>query len=111
MAKELGWNAVYHRDEEGMHILRSVFPTAAADEMNFVLFSTSGVHGTYGTIEDIEVDKSTGATQCRLTFLIVRPRIVALQYGNCIVESSDDLEFLRRLRESSHKVVAQIGMP
>jgi hypothetical protein len=37
-----------------MAALRDFFPTGTANTMNFVLFSTSGVHGTYTTIEEIE---------------------------------------------------------
>ncbi len=38
---------------DSMAALREFFPNGA-DPMNFVLFSTSGVHGTYATIEEIE---------------------------------------------------------
>ena len=40
--------------EGGMGALRAMFPNAVATEMNFVLFSTSGVHGSYELIEDAE---------------------------------------------------------
>ena len=37
----------------GVRTLRSYFRSGEADPWNFVLFSTSGMHGTYTTIEDI----------------------------------------------------------
>ena len=40
--------------EGGMGALRAMFPNAVATEMNFVLFSTSGIHGSYELIEDAE---------------------------------------------------------
>lgn len=40
--------------------LRGMFPDAKADDMNFVLFSTSGVHGTYNTIEEAEKHLAPG---------------------------------------------------
>lgn len=42
------------RGADGMAALRLIFPTAQAGEMNFALFSTSGVHGSYALIEDSE---------------------------------------------------------
>ena len=41
-------------DSNGMEFLRTLFPDAEADYMNFCLFSTSGVHGSYVRIEDAE---------------------------------------------------------
>lgn len=107
----------------GMAGLRAMFPDAKANEMNFVLFSTSGVHGHYLTIEDVEAslmkygdDPDFGddepADWCgdTITFLIVHPRIVALRYGNARV-TLDDIPFLKKLRASSLAAVATIGTP
>lgn len=41
--------------DEGMVMLRQWFPEGACDEVNLVLFSTSGVHGSYTTIEEVAV--------------------------------------------------------
>lgn len=98
---------------EGLEALRMMFPDGEANEMNFVLFSTSGVHGSYNTIEDAEAhlecedEDSSG----EVTFLIVHPRIVSLRYGNCTPQNKDDIEYLKQLRENSMKVIARIGMP
>lgn len=109
MAKETGIT--------GMDALRGMFPDALADELNFVLFSTSGVHGTYNTIEEAEralageVDED-GDELCReVTFVIVHPRLVSLRYGVCDPESSEDIEYLKKLRRSSFEAVAKIGLP
>ena len=98
--------------EGGMDALRSMFPDAVATEMNFVLFSTSGVHGSYELIEDAEkvlregsVDESIPS----ITFLIVHPRIVGVRYGVCEPRSLDDINFLKMLRESSKRAVSKIG--
>lgn len=87
----------------GMDALRAMFPAGSADGMNFVLFSTSGVHGSYSTIEDVERDGGT------LTFLIVQPRLVCLRYGECEPKTDDDFAFLKKLRASSLEQVAKIG--
>lgn len=92
---------------DGMDILRSIFPTGEADYMNFCLFSTSGVHGSYWTIEDAErnfLNPEDGENN-PVTFLIIKPRIVSVIYGNCTPQSQDDFDFLKKLRASSKSVV------
>lgn len=104
------------RDENGMAALREFFPDAFANQMNFVLFSTSGVHGMYTTIEEAEAtmlrgnkDEDGEEYEPSVTFLVVQPRIVCLRYGNCLPKTADDIAFLKRLRESSWSVVPSIG--
>lgn len=98
-------------DDAGMKKLRNMFPTAQADDMNFVMFSTSGVHGTYTTLEEIE-EEFTGSDHefCRLTILIVQPRVVCLHYGTILIER-EDIPFLKTLRATSAKVMAEWNMP
>lgn len=67
---------IYSVSESGaMNALKDFFPDAKANELNFVLFSTSGVHGTYCSIEECRDENMA------VTFLIVQPRIVCLRYG------------------------------
>ena len=106
------------RNAQGMAALRDFFPDAKAGELNFVLFSTSGVHGTYSTIEDAEADIARGFknedgedTTPSVTFLVVQPRIVCLRYGNCEPRTTEDIAFLKALRASSLAAVQEIGVP
>ena len=92
---------------DGMAALREMFPDAKADEMNFVLFSTSGEHGTYQTIEEEEIAPEN--EKCGITFVIVQPRRVATFYGVCEPNSKEDYEFLKSLRQSSWDAVLIIG--
>lgn len=96
---------------DGMAALRGMFPDGEANDLNFVLFSTSGVHGTYNKIEEAEEHlRCEGEETCgEVTFLIVHPRLVALRYGVCSPANQDDIAFLKRLRESSMKAIAGIG--
>ena len=101
---------------DSLEALRKMFENAKADEMNFVLFSTSGVHGTYNTIEEAEKavngerDKE-GEEYCQsVTFLVVHPRLVSLRYGECTPMTSSDIDFLKALRKNSLDVVGKIGM-
>ena len=98
----------------GMEALRTMFPEGEADEMNFVLFSTSGVHGSYTTIEEHEsepvfTEDGEPDQENTVTFVIVQPRIVAMRYGVVCPKSPDDYAFLRKLRQSSWDAVAKIG--
>lgn len=93
-------------EANGMAGLRAMFPDGEANDLNVCLFSTSGVHGTYQTIEDAEKEKEPGAS---VTFLIIQPRIVCMRYGNCLPETTDDFAFLKKLRASSWKALATIG--
>jgi hypothetical protein len=102
---------------ESMDTLKEVFPKGEANELNFVLFSTSGVHGHYGTIEDAEktflnynIDDNGDSYTPDVTFLIIHPRIVKMQYGNVEIKSKDDIVFLKKLRESSMKAIKKIGL-
>lgn len=91
--------------EDAMRVLREIFPNGKANEYNFVLFSTSGVHGSYCTIETCEEDEEVET----VTFLLIKPRIVQTLWGNCRPLSKDDFEFLKKLRESSRDVLREIN--
>jgi hypothetical protein len=108
----------------GIESLKALFPNGEANDLNFVLFSTSGVHGTYTTLEDIEesikkygfespsdevYETSDDYHYPEVTVLVVHPRVVALRYGCCKIDSLEDLEYLKKLRASSTAVVQQIG--
>lgn len=86
---------------KAMKTLRDIFPDGEANEYNFVLFSTSGVHGSHCTIEDCETKDDVDT----VTILIIKPRIVQTNYGNCRPETPEDFEFLKKLRETSRAVV------
>lgn len=85
--------------EDGMGLLRKLFPEGEAQGEQFVLFSTSGIHGTYRTIE--EVESREGHEYGELTFLVIRTRVVEVFYGNCLPVTEEDFAFLKRLRNSS----------
>jgi hypothetical protein len=83
-----------------------LFPIAEADELNFVLFSTSGVHGTYQTLEQEQQAPGTG-----VTFLVIQPRMVLTRYGVVYPQSEEDFAFLKKLRATSWKAMAGVGAP
>ena len=115
------YNVFSARCDSAMSMLRHWFPDGKANEMNFVLFSTSGVHGSYRTLEEIETglrkypdgpppgdegpDDYCGD---EVTFLLVQPRIVGMTYGNARV-TVEDVEWLKGLRQSSWDAACGIG--
>lgn len=100
-----------------MAFLRGMEP----DDLNFFFPSTSGVHGSYCTLD--QIDKLFGAseeeareefgfeegeatpTQWDLTFCFVMPWMCTIYYGNVPVRSPDDSRFLRGLVEKTIKGV------
>ena len=97
---------------DGMEALRQLFPNGEADELNAVLFSTSGVHGTYCLIEEAEEDMRRAEQEglSDVTFCVIQPRIVCMRYGNAEPRTADDIAFLKKLRASSLRALATIGV-
>tara|TARA_R110000772_G_scaffold173326_3_gene285281 strand:- start:513 stop:830 length:318 start_codon:yes stop_codon:yes gene_type:complete len=90
---------------DAMQVLRDIFPDAEANEMNFVIFSTSGVHGSYRKIEDVEDQGLESEEEPTITFLVIKPRIVETSYGVCQPITPEDFTFLKKLRETSREVM------
>ena len=112
------YSIAYTKQDRGMEAIRTIFPDGKPDEMNFILFSTSGVHGTYNTIEDVEAylnlsEEDRNREDCELfgglTYVIIQPRLCALKYGNCEPQNKEDIDFLKSLRYLSRSVVQEIG--
>ncbi len=80
------------------------------DEENFWLFSTSGVHGTYVTIEEIErgLNENDPDSGTELTFLFMNPRTVTITYGTVDL-TKEDIPLFKRLRQKSWDAVQKIG--
>jgi hypothetical protein len=93
-------------ETRGLEALKALFPGAQADEMNFVLFSTSGVHGSYQTIEHEQKTPGTG-----VTFMVIQPRLVLTRYGVVYPNSEEDFAFLKKLRATSWKAMTEVGSP
>jgi hypothetical protein len=89
-----------------MDDLRAIFPTGEADEMNWCLLSTSGVHGTYNTLDVVgRVEDDGYAVPHEITVLVIQPRLVCMRPGHIPFEEAD-APWLRRLVSSS---LAAIG--
>lgn len=91
--------------------LKLIFPDGQADELNWCMLSTSGVHGTYTKLETIRayfsnpqgfVEKQNGGEDFdpKVTVLVIKPREVSMLYGHIKVEEHD-IEYLSNLVNSS----------
>ena len=98
---------------DGMEALRAMFPEGEASDLDAVLFSTSGVHGTYCLIEAVDEDMQRAEREGPrdVTFCVIQPRIVCMRYGTAVPRTPDDIAFLKKLRASSLRALATIGMP
>jgi len=101
--------------DEAMGFLREAFPEGRANELNLVFFSTSGTHGTYATIEEVQeaIQSATVDSDCsdEVTFVVFQPRVCALAYGTVKPTTADDINFLKVLRETSWESAVLIGRP
>lgn len=90
--------------------LKKIFPKSECDELNFILFSTSGIHGNYTTLEEIENSFNLGLSKSDdnycdiLTVLVIQPRLVSMIYGTIVIEK-EDISYLKKLRESSKNAI------
>jgi hypothetical protein len=110
--------SIYKLTGDGMEALKFLFPEGKANGKNLVLFSTSGVHGSYTEIEEVE-EFLSGKVQYEdpddcpryVTFLVIQPRLVCMRYGNVKPRTMDDIAFLKRLRDSSMKALKAYDGP
>lgn len=93
--------------------LKDLFPSGEADGLNWCIFSTSGVHGSYFTLDEIEYslrenldEYSVHYCRPRLTVLVIKPRMVSLGWGEIEV-ALEDVPFLRTLGETSLACIKQ----
>lgn len=93
--------------------LKSIFPAGLADPRNWCVFSTSGVHGSYTKLDEIENSIRNNLNESHpdycppeLTCLVIKPRTVVMQYGEIEIKI-DDIPFLRSLVRSSLQMIAK----
>jgi hypothetical protein len=95
---------------ESMEQLRKYFPNGEADDMNWCVLSTSGVHGSYTTLDDLEEswditdDEDDNYREHFITVLVIQPRLVNLRYGDIEI-AKEDIPYLRKLVSSSVRAI------
>lgn len=83
--------------------LKTMFPDETDYTLNWLFCSTSGVHGSYLTLDQFDPsspDDEDDWPPYPLTVLVVQPRIVRVRYG-VIDVMPDDVEWIRdRIRKT-----------
>lgn len=90
--------------------------TYKANRMNLLIGSTSGIHGTYTSLDDLEnpdseyrqeclaegesVSETIGDTEA-FTFLVIQPRICRLIFGTIGFRSPEDFNWMRTIISES----------
>ncbi len=97
--------------------LRELFPDGKANDLNWVFLSTSGVHGSYQSLDGvfssdarIEAQEDGEEFEPMVTVLVVQPRLVVLRYGALHI-TVEDVPYLRGLVNSTLEAIpgTQIG--
>ncbi|WP_459503057.1 hypothetical protein [Bacillus sp. C1] len=91
---------------ESINQLKEIFPDGEANERNWCVLSTSGVHGSYTTLDDLEKDYANGEREMSITVLVIMPRVVSMLYGHIDITISD-IPYLRKLVSSSLKYIGK----
>ena len=89
-------------------------------DLNWLIGSTSGIHGSYTTLDDLENPeseyhqemKAEGKTFTEIienleafTILIIQPRVCRIIYGTIGIRSQEDFHWLRnKIDESVHEI-------
>jgi hypothetical protein len=88
---------------ESIEQLKSIFPDGEANDLNWCVLSTSGVHGLYTTLDQLERDCASGEREYpSITVLVIMPRIVSMRWGHLNI-ALEDIPYLRKLVTSSLK--------
>ena len=95
--------------------LRRIFPKGKANEDNWLVCSTSGVHGTYTTLDEIEhhvpdPDDEDDYQPTDVTVLVIQPNLCNLYYGEMYAVSPEDITFLRGVVASSINAIIRTQM-
>lgn len=83
---------------DGMDHVRKLFPNGNADSLNWLFLSTSGVNGTFNTLDYIERHWSDDSNY--VTALVLFPRLCVMYYGEIAITESD-IPYLRNLVDST----------
>ncbi|MFG6669385.1 hypothetical protein ACGYLS_02925 [Bacillus subtilis] len=88
---------------ENIEHLKRIFPDGEANELNWCVLSTSGVHGLYRTLDDIE---NSDDEHSSITVLVIMPRIVSMLWGHIDI-TKEDIPYLRKLTNSSLRYIQE----
>lgn len=72
--------------------------------MNWLILSTSGIHGSYTTLDELEIDDGTNEDEslwqdgiATITAMIFQPRRLSIVYEGELEITRDDIPYLRKI--------------
>jgi len=89
----------YYKSISGltMDMIHAIFDDGPDYQLNWLLLSTSGIHGSYLTLDNLEADESLWQRgYANITAMVFQPRIVRAIYGEIII-TRDDIDYLRSI--------------
>lgn len=94
--------------------VREHFPDGTDYQLNWLFVGTSGVHGSYASLDDVEdqiraprdTPEDEDADPPMVTLLIVQPRLVKTTYGTVPV-TLEDIAWLRTVVEDTAEGIAE----
>ena len=126
--EERGSYTVNKATVETIEPIKVLFPTGVADNKNVVIFSTDGTDGATTTIEEFEeafrilrgnsnntditdddIEEADATVSNGITYVILQPRIIKTYCGVCVPSSLEEIEYLKKLRDSSKEVLSKLG--
>ena len=94
--------------------LKTIFPDGKADDLNWVFLSTSGIHGSYITLDDLE--KDSDCAECiddegntHITILVLHPRMCCIKFGEMKINLKNDSQYLRGLVKSTVEEITKFA--
>lgn len=102
---------------EAWSLIRSLFPEedmSVPDKRNLILFGNAIGNASSGSLDETIEEMLNGDDEqmrdSRVAFLILQPRLLRFHYGELPIPSqdamSDELDYLRRLRDRSLMIFA-----
>ena len=121
--KELGIDSKYvarplpgNTNDDRWICLKAHFPQDRADKYNWLLGSTSGIHGSSTTLDNLEDPHFLEENELdprdieAFTILIIQPRVVRFTYGTVGIRSEDDANWLRGIIIESIAEIAKANL-
>jgi hypothetical protein len=92
---------------DGMKDVRKVFEGETDFTLNWLFLSTSGVHGSYATLDEVfgeEYLNEDGSAS--ITAMVMMPRLVVMRYGEIRITQAD-VPFLRETVRKTMEGIAE----
>jgi hypothetical protein len=94
--------------------LKTIFPEGKADDLNWAFLSTSGIHGSYISLDDLEKDPDCAECvdeegNCTITVLVLHPRMCCIKFGEMKFNLKEDSAYLRGLVKSTVEEITKFA--